>query len=205
MRERILEKTEALMFRYGMKSVTMDDIAREVGISKKTIYQHYEDKDAIVLAMVSAHFEEERCVAVKQQVEAKDPIQEVVWASEMMRQQLSEMNPTALYDMKKYYPKAWDLLAEFKKSFLLNLIRQNLLKGIEMGLYHKNVNVEVIARLRLEEVEIGFDPNLFPPAQFSIVETQVAFLDHFIRGVATNKGLELYQQYLKVENKLPTY
>ncbi len=205
MKDRILEKTEALMFRYGMKSVTMDDIAREVGISKKTIYQHYEDKDAIVLAMVSAHFEEERCVAVKQQVEAKDPIQEVVWASEMMRQQLSEMNPTALYDMKKYYPKAWDLLAEFKKSFLLNLIRQNLLKGIEMGLYHKNVNVEVIARLRLEEVEIGFDPNLFPPAQFSIVETQVAFLDHFIRGVATNKGLELYQQYLKVENKLPTY
>ena len=110
MRERILEKTEALMFRYGMKSVTMDDIAREVGISKKTIYQHYEDKDAIVLAMVSAHFEEERCVAIKQQAEAKDPIQEVVWASEMMRQQLSEMNPTALYDMKKYYPKAWDLL-----------------------------------------------------------------------------------------------
>ena len=196
MRNRILEKTEALMFRYGMKSVTMDDIAREVGISKKTIYQHYEDKDAIVLAMVSAHFEEERCVAIKQQAEAKDPIQEVVWASEMMRQQLSEMNPTALYDMKKYYPKAWDLLAEFKKSFLLNLIRQNLLKGIEMELYHKNVNVEVIARLRLEEVEIGFDPNLFPPAQFSIVETQVAFLDHFIRGVATNKGLELYQQYL---------
>ena len=196
MKDRILEKTEALMFRYGMKSVTMDDIAREVGISKKTIYQHYEDKDAIVLAMVSAHFEEERCVAIKQQAEATDPIQEVVWASEMMRQQLSEMNPTALYDMKKYYPKAWDLLAEFKKSFLLNLIRQNLLKGIEMELYRKDVNVEVIARLRLEEVEIGFDPNLFPPAQFSIVETQVAFLDHFIRGVATNKGLELYQQYL---------
>ena len=205
MRERILEKTEALMFRYGMKSVTMDDIAREVGISKKTIYQHYEDKDAIVLAMVSAHFEEERCVAIKQQAEAKDPIQEVVWASEMMRQQLSEMNPTALYDMKKYYPKAWDLLAEFKKSFLLNLIRQNLLKGIEMELYRKDVSVEVIARLRLEEVEIGFDSNLFPPAQFSIVETQVAFLDHFIRGVATDKGLELYQQYLKVENKSPIY
>jgi TetR/AcrR family transcriptional regulator, cholesterol catabolism regulator len=183
------------MFRYGIKSVTMDDVAREVGISKKTIYQHYEDKDAVVMAMVAAHFEEERDCATKQQAEAKDPIQEVVWASEMMRQQLSEMNPTALFDMKKYYPTAWDLFVEFKKSFLFNLIRQNLIKGIEMGLYRHGLNVEAIARLRLEQVEIGFDPNVFAPLQFNIVETQVAFLDHFIRGIVTERGLALYQKY----------
>ena len=78
---------------------------------------------------------------------------------------------------------------------MLELIQTNLLKGVKMGLYRADLNVEVMARLRLEEIELGFNPDVFPPRQFNMVDTQLVFLDHFIRGVVTKEGLELYEKY----------
>lgn len=186
--------------RYGIKSVTMDDIARDLGISKKTIYQYFEDKDAIVMAGVTAHFDEERCQSEAMQAQAPDPIAEVVMASEQMRQMLTGMNPTMIFDLKRYYPQAWALFTEFKNGFVLDTIRQNLKKGIEMGLYRRDLNVEVLARLRNEQIELGFDPDIYPAQKFNILDVQLALLDHFLRGVVTSKGLVLYENYL--ENQL---
>lgn len=197
MRERILDKAQELFFRYGVKSVTMDDIARELGISKKTIYQHFEDKNAIVYAGVEHHFECDREIAERMQAEAPDPIAEVVMTSEMMRQTMAGMNPTAIFDIKKYYPQAWDLFSKYKKDFILDIVKKNLIKGVEMGLYRANINVEVIARFRLEQVEMGLDPYLFPLAQFNPLDTQLELLDHFLRGIITLEGLNLYENYLK--------
>ncbi|MFN4145757.1 MAG: TetR/AcrR family transcriptional regulator [Runella sp.] len=200
MKERILEKAQELFFRYGVKSVTMDDIARELGISKKTIYQHFTDKDAMVYAGVLAHFDHERCVSEKMQAQAPDPIAEVVMASEQLRQMLTGMNPTMIFDIKRYYPQAWVAFTEFKNGFILDNIRQNLKKGIEMGLYRGNLNVEVLAKLRNEEIELGFDAQIYPPQKFNLLEVQLAMLDHFLRGIVTSKGLKLYENYL--ENQL---
>jgi AcrR family transcriptional regulator len=196
-KERILEKSQEMFFRYGIKTVTMDDIARELGISKKTIYLHFSDKDAIVNEVVKAHFEEERHDSEKMQAEAPDPIAEVVMGSEMMRQMLTGMNPSMFLDLKRYYPAAWQLFIEFKNGFILDLIRKNLIKGIKTGLYRTDLNVEVLARLRNEEVEMGFDPQIFPNNKFNILETQLALLDHFLRGIMTAEGLKLYEKYLK--------
>ena len=202
-RERILDKAQELFFRYGVKSVTMDDIARELGISKKTIYQHFEDKNAMVFAGVEHHFECDRTLAEQMQIEAPDPIAEVVMASEMMRQTMSGMNPTAIFDIKKYYPKAWDLFSKYKKEFILELVKKNLRKGVEMGLYRPSVNVEVIARLRLEQIEMGLDPYLFPLGQFNPLDTQLELLDHFLRGIVTPQGLNLYEIYLEKQLSAP--
>jgi AcrR family transcriptional regulator len=196
-RERILDKAQELFFRYGVKSVTMDDIARELGISKKTIYQHFEDKNAIVYAGVEHHFECDREIAERMQAEAPDPIAEVVMTSEMMRQTMAGMNPTAIFDIKKYYPQAWDLFSKYKKDFILDIVKKNLMKGVEMGLYRANINVEVIARFRLEQVEMGLDPYIFPLTQFNPLDTQLELLDHFLRGIITLEGLNLYENYLK--------
>ena len=202
-RERILDKAQELFFRYGVKSVAMDDIARELGISKKTIYQHFEDKNAMVFAGVEHHFECDRTLAEQMQIEAPDPIAEVVMASEMMRQTMSGMNPTAIFDIKKYYPKAWDLFSKYKKEFILELVKKNLRKGVDMGLYRPSVNVEVIARLRLEQIEMGLDPYLFPLGQFNPLDTQLELLDHFLRGIVTPQGLNLYEIYLEKQLSAP--
>jgi TetR/AcrR family transcriptional regulator, cholesterol catabolism regulator len=202
-RERILDKAQELFFRYGVKSVTMDDIARELGISKKTIYQHFEDKNAMVYAGVAHHFECDRSIVEKVQMEAPDPIAEVVMTSEMMRQTMAGMNPTAIFDIKKYYPQAWDLFSKYKKEFILEIVKQNLKKGVEMGLYRANINSEIIARLRLEQIEMGLDPYIFPLNQFNPLDTQLELLDHFLRGIVTLKGLNLYEQYLNKQLSTP--
>lgn len=202
-RERILDKAQELFFRYGVKSVTMDDIARELGISKKTIYQHFEDKNAMVFAGVEHHFECDRTLAEQMQIEAPDPIAEVVMASEMMRQTMLGMNPTTIFDIKKYYPQAWDLFSKYKKEFILNLVKKNLRKGVEMGLYRHSINVEVLARLRLEQIEMGLDPHIFPLGQFNPLETQLELLDHFLRGIVTLEGLNLYEIYLEKQLSTP--
>ncbi|MFN8346445.1 MAG: TetR/AcrR family transcriptional regulator [Spirosomataceae bacterium] len=203
MRERILDKAQELFFRYGVKSVTMDDIARELGISKKTIYQHFEDKNAMVFAGVEHHFECDRALAEQMQAEAPDPIAEVVMASEMMRQTMAGMNPTAIFDIKKYYPQAWDLFSKYKKQFILEIVKQNLKKGMEMGLYRSAINIEVIARLRLEQIEMGLDPYIFPLGQFNPLDTQLELLDHFLRGIVTLDGLSLYEKYLAKQLSTP--
>jgi len=195
-RARIIEKAQELFFRYGIKSVSMDDIARELGISKKTIYQHFEDKDAIVFAGIEEHFECERRDSKQMQEAAPDPIAEVVMSSEMMRQMLTGMNPSMVFDLKKYYPRAWATFTGFKNGFILDIIRQNLIKGIEMGLYRADLNVEVLARLRNEQIELGFDPQVYPSSQFNPLDIQLALLDHFIRGVVTPQGLNLYEDYI---------
>ncbi|AEI47405.1 TetR/AcrR family transcriptional regulator [Runella slithyformis] len=197
MRERILEKAQELFFRFGVKSVTMDDIARELGISKKTIYQHFEDKNSMVCAGVKHHFECDHFVAEKIHNEAPNPIAEAVMGAEMMRQTMSGLNPSAIFDIKKYYPQAWDLFSQYKKEFVLDMIRKNLIKGIEMGLYRSNVNVEVVSRLRLEQIEMGLDPYIFPLGQFNPLDTQLELLDHFLRGIVTPEGLNLYEEYTK--------
>jgi len=204
-RERILEKANDLFFRYGIRSVTMDDIARELGISKKTIYQHFEDKDAIVSAGVEAHFGCERTDSERMQAEAPDPIAEVVMASEQMRQVMTGMNPSMVFDLKRYYPRAWASFMEFKDGFVLDLIRKNLRKGIDMGLYRADLNVSVLARLRNQEIELGFDPDIYTPSQFNPLDVQLALLDHFIRGVVTPQGLNLYEDYLYKRLSLPAF
>jgi TetR/AcrR family transcriptional regulator, cholesterol catabolism regulator len=196
-RERILDKSLEMFFRYGIKAVTMDDIARELGISKKTIYLHFADKDAIVNEGVESHFEKECRESEKMQAEASDPIAEVVMGSEMMRQMLTGMNPSMFLDLKRFYPAAWQSFIEFKNGFILDLIRKNLIKGIEAGLYRTELNIEILSRLRNEEVEMGFDPEVFPNNKFNVLETQLSLLDHFLRGIMTSDGLKLYEKYVK--------
>jgi len=91
------------------------------------------------------------------------------------------------------------MFSQYKKEFVLDLIRRNIKKGIEMGLYRANVNAEVIARLRLEQVEMGLDPYIFPVGQFNPLDTQLELLDHFLRGIVTPEGLELYEEYTKTQ------
>jgi TetR/AcrR family transcriptional regulator, cholesterol catabolism regulator len=195
-RERIIEKAERLFFKYGIKSVTMDDIARELGISKKTIYQHFTDKDGIVLAVAENHFQCDRVEAHQMQNEAIDPIAELVLTSEMMRASLSELNPAMIFDLRKYYPSVWALFQRYKHDFILDLLRTNLVKGVAMGLYRPDLSVEVIARVRLEQVDAVFNTDAFPSNKFNFLEVQLILLDHFIRGIVTEKGATLYEQYL---------
>jgi AcrR family transcriptional regulator len=186
---------------YGFRSISMDDIARHICVSKKTIYQFFQDKDEIVNITVRRHFDKEREVCHHMIFNnAENAVDELMLVSKFVKANAMNINPAVIFDLQKYHPTAWQILKEFKQEFILQQILRNMRQGVEEGLYREDIDIEVLARLRLEEVQLGFDSSLFPPAQFDLYNTQMQLLEHFIRGIVTEKGLALFNQYRNREH-----
>lgn len=201
MKEKILKGAGELFQRYGVRSVSMDDLARSLAISKKTIYQYYSDKDEIVALAMKQHIEQAKQEYDEVFDNAKDPVQELHQMSSCMRKNFKDLNPGLLYDIQKFHPKAWKHFSEFKLNYVRNQIESNLRRGIELGFYRKNINVNVMSMLRMGEVEMAFDPTIFPPGVYDFREIQMQLLDHFIHGIVTRKGLELFDKYTKEQQQ----
>lgn len=135
-------------------------------------------------------------------INAENPIDELMRVSRFIKANTANINPAVMFDLQKYHPKAWEIFKEFEQGFILQHILRNLNKGIEEGLYRNDINVEVLARLRLEEIQLAFNTSIFPPARFSMYDTQLQFLEHFIRGIVTEEGLALLNGYKSKEQSL---
>lgn len=191
-KERIIQSALNLFWRYGIKSVTMDDIAKDLGISKRTIYQHYSDKEAILEMVIREELTNQKCEMDKLDEHANSPIEQMIEASNQMRSSMANMNPALLYDLKKYYPEAWKLFMTYKNEVIIVSIRENLAAGIAQGLYREDINIEILSLLRIEQVVLAFDPTIYPPGKFTMMDVQQQFIHHFLRGVLTQKGFDIY-------------
>jgi AcrR family transcriptional regulator len=198
-KERILKVAEELFLKFGIRNVTMDEIAAELGISKKTIYLHFEDKDAIVHEMAENIMQCDIEEGERVFRESRDPIEAVFKETELLKNNTALLNPTLVYDLKKYHPRTWELFQKHKQGTFLEMVRTNLKEGIKQGLYRNDINVEVLAALRMEEIEFAFDVKVFPPNQFNQIEIHTIFIDHFLRGVLTEKGLQIYESYKAIK------
>jgi AcrR family transcriptional regulator len=200
--ERILLKADELFMQYGIRSVSMDDIANQLGMSKKTLYQYFADKDALVDSIVDTHINEMQTDCAACRVQAKDAIHELFITMEMIMEEFSNMNPMVLYDLEKFHHKSFRRFKEHKDTFLFKVIINNLQWGIKEELYRDNLNIDLIARYRLESMMIPFNISLFPPGKFNLAETSGKILEHFIYGLVTIKGYKLIQKYNEQRHKL---
>lgn len=193
-KERILETSEELFFRFGIRSVTMDDIAKALGISKKTIYQHFKDKDAVVEGVAERTLQRDKCESEKVHDRAKDPIDEIIQSTRLMREMVANIHPALLFDLQKYHPKAWKRYISHKAGFV-KIVLRNITEGQQQGLYREDINPEILARFRVESIDSAFNTDVFPTKQFSLVDVQLQLIDHFLRGILTATGLNLYEKY----------
>jgi AcrR family transcriptional regulator len=204
-RERILRGAEELFMKYGVRSISMDDIARHLSVSKKTLYQHFADKEDIVTMVSKAHLD--RNIKEFNQVRdnAKNAIDELANLSICLKRNMEDMNPSLLFDLQKYHPKAWSVWLNHKNKFIRDCVERNLKQGIEEGHFRAEINTEIIAAMRLEIVQLAFDENVFPREKFRLTEVQMQLFDHFVYGMVTDKGRKLYQKYKeKINNNQPT-
>jgi TetR/AcrR family transcriptional regulator, cholesterol catabolism regulator len=199
---KIIAGAGELFHKYGIRSVSMDDIARHLSISKKTIYQFYKDKDEIVTLSLKAHMDHEKIGYADIFNNSRNAIEELAMVSKCMREDFKEMNPSLLFDMQKYHPNAWKLWMDFKNEYIKNQVVDNLKKGIAEGFYRKEIDPETIAIFRVEQVQIAFDGTIFPTNKFNFKEVQMCLLDHFVHGIVTEKGKALYVQYLESEKSI---
>ena len=204
LRSRIMEQAGALFMRNGIKSVSMDDIAAELAMSKKTLYKTFANKDELVLATMAARLErvQHECVSVSSQ--SPNAVAQMLDISRWADEQFGDIHPSIFYDLRKYHPQAWLLFRGHKSNFILKQIVGILERGKTEGLFRANLDVDVLARLNLAQIDLTFDPDLYPPAQFSPVRVNHVFDEHFLLGVVTREGYELFYQYTEATaGKLP--
>ncbi len=198
-KDRILNHAQQLFMRNGIKSVSMDDIAADMGMSKKTLYKWFENKDQIVQASTTRHLTGTQCNCTAMMQAATSAIDELFRMMEWTKQEFGNVHPSIFYDLQKFHPGTWQLWQAHKNEFILTQIVQNLHRGIAEGLFRADLDVDVIARLRLAQIEMQFDSDLYPPRQFGHHErVSQALLEHFMLGVATIKGHRLINQYRQV-------
>jgi TetR/AcrR family transcriptional regulator, cholesterol catabolism regulator len=204
-KDRIQEKARDLFMRLGIRSVSMDDIATQLGMSKKTIYQFFADKDELVEGVMADNIRQtqqdcERCL-----LSSANAIEEIFLTMEMIQEQFRNMNPMILYDLQKFHIGAFQKLAAHKNEFLLSIIRNNIEKGISEGLYRKDINVDILSKFRLESMMMAFNLDLFPPAKYSLADVTQVIIEHFLFGLATIEGHELILKYQKERSKKEKY
>ncbi len=192
----ILSRTFELYHKYAIKSVTMDDVARELGISKKTLYQHVANKSELVEMVVRSEMEKAAQKHMSIQQMNLNAIEELFEVSKMMNEHLKRHNPALYYDLRKYYPKFYHEIRKHKREKAYESVLRNLKKGISEGLYRKEIKVEIIAKLYISRIEQNYEENIFSIEEVTSIEVFNEILIYHLHGICNEKGLEILRKKL---------
>jgi AcrR family transcriptional regulator len=200
-KERILEKATQLFMRYGIRSITMDEIAAQLGISKKTIYQFFTDKDAMVEAVVNEEMKqnEEDCRGFS--LSAENAVHEIFQAMDGIEEMLKSMNPQLMYDLEKHHPAAFKRLKQYKYHFLYAMIMENLERGIREDLYRTDLNADITSRHRIESAFMPFNQEAFPHNKYPMNQTCQELAILYLHSICNAEGKKLIDKYLNERNK----
>jgi AcrR family transcriptional regulator len=200
--ERIVQGGEELFLKAGIRNVTMDDIARHLGMSKKTIYQVFKDKDELVMALVRKKLnedEEQMNVILKS---SKNVIEEMINMMKCSEEIFARINPIVVHDLQKYHPEAWKQFQTFKSAVVVQKMEELLTKGIAQGYVRPEINIKIIARMHVNMIEMGFNNSIFPQTEFNIWKVQTQILEHFTYGICTIKGIKLLNEFKNIKDEL---
>ncbi|SFO50612.1 transcriptional regulator, TetR family [Algoriphagus ornithinivorans] len=193
-REKILDVAIEQFSRYGVRNTTMDDIARMMGISKKTLYQEFKDKKELVNATFSAMLERDQEKMAFLKDSGTDVIEHLVKISKMMRERLTNINPLAVMEVQKYFPEAWKIFEEHKEQVIMTDFVNILERGKQLGYFRSEIDAHILARLRVNQIASAMEPSNFNNENYNLVEEQMQMMDHFLHGIFTEKGREAYQE-----------
>ena len=178
----------------------MDDVAKHLSMSKRTIYEKFPNKDAIVEILLKHHLEKHLEDFKKYKHSSANAIEEIFMMLEPLKELFESMNPRLLLDLRKFHPKSWEEFMKFKKTALMETIIANMKRGIKEDLYRKDIDINVLARLRIEEVEFAWNQEIFPPSAFNLAQVQISLLEHFLYGITNIKGHNIAEQCKKQLN-----
>jgi len=193
----ILSKTLELYYKYAIKSVTMDDVARELGISKKTLYQYVANKKELVEKVIKSELERVAQMHSKIKNMNLNAIEELFEVSKMMNEHLKKHNPALFYDLRKYYPKLYHEVRIHKRTKAYESVLRNLKKGISEGLYRKEIKAEIIAKLYISRMEQSYDDSIFSIEEITSIEVFNEILIYHLHGICNEKGLKILKNKLK--------
>jgi AcrR family transcriptional regulator len=185
------ERAASVFMRLGIRSVTMDDIARELGVSKKTLYVHFKDKNELIRNIMLAKIEEDQLSCTKAQNQTANAIEELFDIIQLVIEHLSKINPNVFHDLQKYHSDAWEIITTHKCVFVTEMIRKNVERGILEGIYRSEIDADIISRLFVGMTDLIFDGKTFPWPEFSLTRVYSEIISFQIHGMANEKGLNI--------------
>jgi TetR/AcrR family transcriptional regulator, cholesterol catabolism regulator len=197
-KERILHAAAELFFRYGIKSITMDEIAKHLSMSKKTIYQFFRDKDEIVHELLAKDLRQHMCDFTEISKTSNNVVEEVFLHMKKMHAMFSNINPNIFYDLRKHHPKTWSMFHDFRCNYAYEMVKTALDRGKEQGFVRQDIDTGLMAKFRVEQMDLAFNPDLFPPDKYRILDVQLAFTEHFLYGICTLKGHKLINKHKQI-------
>ena len=197
----IVDRVLHLYIKCGVKSITMDDVAHELSISKKTLYLYVKDKADLVDKVIEYQLGQHRCEIANIDTNNINAIDVLIRASKFVCTQFKNMNSSVSYDLQKYYPASWNKIVEYRSTHIYEHIRNNMQQGIQQGLYRDDLNIDIISHLYVMKMEEVF---LRPPendilAKYTSEEIFNTMFHYHIRAIANKKGIEYYENKIKTE------
>ena len=188
----ICDRVQLLFQQYGIKSLTMDDIAEKLGCSKKTLYVFFENRKDLVLKVISNDMKKHELDISNIITEKLHPIDEILRLNVIATNKLKTCHPSFQYDLKKYYPRSWKVFDKKNKQLTYKVSIQNLKKGIAMGCYRKVINPEIISKIFSEKIDVIFNNLAFEAINVSFTDVYKELINHHILGIVNEEGREYY-------------
>ncbi|WP_055443860.1 TetR/AcrR family transcriptional regulator [Lacinutrix himadriensis] len=197
MREKIIHKSGELFLTLGFKSVTMDDIANALGISKKTIYQHFDNKTKLIEA-TTTNMLENVCGGIDCICDAShNPIEELYDIKMYVMNYLKDEKTSPQFQLKKYYPQIFQSLQmkQFEKMYVS--VKDSIQKGVDTGLFRENIDVDFISRMYFNGMTGIKDENIFPLDRFTMDYLMESYLEYHLRAICNENGLLTLHKFIK--------
>lgn len=195
--QELILKIGDLLKTYGVRSVTMDDIARHLKISKKTLYKSFKDKSEIVKKVIDVQCNIEQQCIKDYTDQSENAIDEIMLISNYVNQQLNNMHPSVHFDLERFYPESYAQFCTHKDTYVKQVIEDNLKRGVEEGLYRSNLDPEVIAILYVQKLDSVWDPSVFPSGRYTFTQVYAELIRYHIRGVASPAGIKYLEKRIQ--------
>ncbi|MEO5582505.1 MAG: TetR/AcrR family transcriptional regulator, partial [Saprospiraceae bacterium] len=184
----ILTRAKTLFTKCGVKSITMDDLAKGMGISKKTLYEKIDSKASLIEQMVLHHIRDEKKALGKIKSQSSNAVEEMILIAKYVIQLLQQVSPNVIFEIKKYYWESWKKLEKLNHEHIHSVIQQNLKLGIEQGFYRSDLSVAIISRHYVTLASTIMDIDLFPSHQFAMDLIFKETILYHLRGITTPVG-----------------
>lgn len=196
-KKEIIAQATAVYLKYGIKSVTMDEMARQLGISKKTLYSFVADKNELVEQCVLMSHADEVCRIADISTRYTNAIDEILEISRSVAGELKRIHPSIFFDLAKYHPNALKLMNTHKHDYVRGCVMNNLRKGIEQGLYRANLNVEILSTIYLATIDHIMLGEIFDERETSLDLIYKEYFRYHIKGIASARGIEYLNELIQ--------
>lgn len=200
-KELIIKSSTDLFMKYGIKSISMDDISKELGMSKKTLYNYINNKDELVMEVVKSFTDAEKIFINDLKETAQNAIEEMAKIGRYVIKNMRRIKPTLKFDLKKYYPKVWVNISKIHFPFIEQTIQENIRRGKTEGFYQTDTDEVIISKIYVAIAQSLVDPEIFPLEKYNRVEIYQSFFKYHMNSIMSTAGLAEYKKQTNTEKR----